>query len=127
MLDIAPTKSTPAIRFDEDEHLLSITGESYPENTFEFFSPLFTWLHETIPLLDAITLDVNIRYMNSSSTKCILDILDILGEASVRGCTVAVRWYYDEENNRALDIAEEFEEDAGVPFAIIPVSGHPDI
>lgn len=119
MLKIQATKSTPEIVYSEEEHRLSISGESYPENTFAFYDPVFTWLHEYLPTIDKIDLHVNIRYMNSSSTKCMLDILDLLGEAAKRGCTVSVSWFYEPDNERALDIAEEFEEDVEIPFEII--------
>jgi len=114
MLDIPATKSTPHIVYSEEEHRLSIIGESYPENTFAFYDPVFAWLHEHLPALDQINLHVNIKYMNSSSTKCMLDILDLLGESAKKGCTVSVSWFYETDNERALDIAGEFEEDVDI-------------
>ena len=122
MIDIPATKSTPEIVFSEKDKRLSITGESYPENTFEFFKPVFEWLQETLPSIDKLTLAVNISYMNSSSTKCMLDILDILGECAQQGCDVSVVWYYEADNGRALDIAEEFEEDVEIPFEIVSIA-----
>ncbi|MDD3573916.1 MAG: DUF1987 domain-containing protein [Methanospirillum sp.] len=119
MLHIPATKSTPEISFSEEFHTLFITGESYPENTFAFFEPVFEWLHMNLPGMKKFNLHVNISYMNSSSTKCMLDILDLLAKSSQAGSDVSVSWYYDQENDRALDIAEEFEEDAEVPFEII--------
>ena len=48
-----------------------------------------------------------------------LDILDLFAAASEKGTEVSVSWYYDRENERAFEIAEEFEEDAEIPFEII--------
>ena len=121
MLNIQATKSTPQIEYSDEERTLSIIGESYPENTFSFYEPVFSWLHDFLPTLDLINLHVNIKYMNSSSTKCMLDILDLLSEAAKRGCSVSVSWFYEQDNERALDIAEEFEEDVEVPFEIIAI------
>lgn len=119
MLHIPATKSTHEIFYSEENQTLSLIGESYPENTFAFFAPVFDWLHENLPIMKRFHLHVNISYMNSSSTKCILDILDLLAKSHEAGSDVSVSWYYDRENERALDIAEEFEEDAEVPFEII--------
>jgi hypothetical protein len=44
-------------------------------------------------------LHVNISYMNSSSTKCILDILDLLAKSYESGSAVSVTWYYDRRMN----------------------------
>lgn len=126
MLSIEATKSSPKVEYVEADKVLSITGESYPENSFEFFAPVFTWLREQLPLLDQLTFQVHIRYMNSSSTKCMLDILDLLSERAQDGADVRVRWYYDAANERALDLAEEFKEDLEIPFDIVPLESGED-
>ncbi|HWQ66903.1 MAG TPA: DUF1987 domain-containing protein [Methanospirillum sp.] len=121
MINIPATKSSPRVFFSEEEKIFTISGESYPENTFAFFEPIFSWLHLELPRYDDIRFVFNISYLNSSSTKCILDMLDLLGAAEKGGCRVSVVWYYEAENERALDIAQEFEEDVEIPFEIIPL------
>jgi hypothetical protein len=123
MLEIEATSSTPHIGYDEGTHTLSISGESYPENSFEFYAPVFEWLTKTLESVPLFRLSLKVSYMNSSSTKCVLDILDLLCEASERGCDARVLWLYDAENERALDLAEEFKEDIDIPFEIVPVRG----
>lgn len=121
MIAIEATKSSPRIVWDEETNTLEISGDSYPENSFEFFAPLFEWLQEQLPRLPRLVFRVHIRYMNSSSTKCMLDILDILTERAAEGADISVRWYYDAGNERALDLAEEFREDLEIPFEILPL------
>jgi hypothetical protein len=123
MFEIAATSSTPRISFDEATHTLSMVGESYPENSFEFYAPVFEWLAKTIESASFFRLSIEVSYMNSSSTKCVLDILDMLCDASARGCDARVTWLYDAENERALDLAEEFKEDVEIPFEILPIGG----
>lgn len=98
-----------------------LSGESYPENSLEFFSPVFKWLEEELPKYSDLQLDINISYMNSSSTRCMLDIIDLLNAAAQRGCRVSIVWCYEKGNERALDVAEEFKEDALIPFDIVPI------
>ena len=43
-LDIQATARTPAVSFDFVQNHLKITGESYPEDVTEFYSPVFTAL-----------------------------------------------------------------------------------
>lgn len=120
MIDIAATVSTPRVTYREDRGVLEFEGESYPENSFDFFAPIFDWMHSELQKLEKLRVEVNIAYMNSSSTKCMLDILDLLEEASAAGKVVSVAWFYEADNDRALDLAEEFKEDVGIPFEIIP-------
>ncbi|HYG67533.1 MAG TPA: SiaC family regulatory phosphoprotein [Anaeromyxobacteraceae bacterium] len=115
-LEIKPTKSSPAIWFDPDRGVLGIYGESYPENSFEFYAPLFAWLREALPSLPALRVEVSVSYMNSSSAKCMLDLLDALEAAHAEGKRVELDWFYDRENPRSLDLAEEFREDCHFPF-----------
>ena len=119
MLDIKATKSSPGIIFNRGKNILSMTGESYPENSFQFFSPVFEWLNKEFRKLEKMELHVFIKYMNSSSTKCMLDILDILSDAAAGGCDIRVQWYYEKGNDRAKELAEEFKEDFNIPFDII--------
>ena len=115
---IEQTTSTPGISFEAAERTLLITGESYPENSFEFYAPVGTWLKEYLALETELKVDVNVSYLNSSSTKCMLDLLDLLQEAHVKGAKVSLVWRYDQENPRSLDLAEEFQEEVTLPFTI---------
>ncbi len=120
MIDIPASKSSPEIRYSESDNTLTISGESYPENSFAFFQPVFEWLHDQLKRKEQLHVSINISYMNSSSTKCMLDILDLLGDTSKHDCSTTVSWHYEKENDRALELAEEFQEEAAVPFRIIP-------
>lgn len=121
IIDIPATRSAPRVLFSEEDNILTIAGECYPENSFEFFRPIFEWFHAELPRKEKLLFHVNISYMNSSSTKCMLDILDILGDSSRHNCSVSVVWHYEKENDRALELAEEFMEDVKIPFKIVPV------
>lgn len=121
-LHIQGTRSTPEILFDHVSGVLSISGESYPENSFEFFKPVLSWMARFVAIHpEAITLNIHLSYINTGSTKCMMDILDLLEESFLAGKNVAVKWHYDEENDRALETAEEFKEEVTLPFHIVPV------
>ena len=42
-LSLPATAATPAVDFDAATGVLAISGESYPENAFEFYKPLLGW------------------------------------------------------------------------------------
>ena len=121
-LTIPGTLSSPCVDADEVAGVLVLSGESYPENSFEFFRPILAWCTDFLARDGRpLTLDLRLTYLNTSSIKTMMDLLDTLEEAHRAGRTVAVRWYYDQENDRALDLAEEFKEDLTLPFHTIPV------
>lgn len=124
-LHIEQTKSTPGISFDTSSNRLHIEGQSYPENAFKFYEPIFTWLDEYLCDLNEktiLSIYFHMPYINTSSSKCIMMILDRMETAYKDGKKITIHWYYDEENDTALECAEEFKEDLVLPFEILAVS-----
>ncbi len=120
---IEATAATPRIAFDWEAGLMSIRGESYPENSFAFFQPVTDAVSSFLVDTDRpMRLDVALSYLNTSSVKCIMDLLDLLEDAHAKGRTVEVNWYCDPENDRAVEVAEEFAEDVTLPFTIVALS-----
>jgi hypothetical protein len=119
MINIEPTSSSPKVFFDEKTNVFLIEGESYPENSFDFYKPVFNWFDEVFPTLDSMELHLKISYMNSSSVKCILDIMTILEEAYETGKNCKIKWFYEPENSRSLELAEDFKEDLELPFEVL--------
>jgi hypothetical protein len=114
-LIINPTRFTPEIRFLFSEHNLSITGESYPENTSEFYSPIFEKLLAYLDGVkdEAVTITVTIRliYFNSSSSKILINLFDLLENAASEGKNINVNWLYKIGDTDAREFGEEFAED----------------
>ena len=118
-LNIAATQSTPGIQSDTEQGFLRMHGDSYPENSFEFFGPVIHWIEaflteQTAPL----HLELRLIYMNTSSVKAMMDIFDMLEEAHGKARKVSVALHYDPRNERVLDLADEFREDCSFPFEI---------
>ena len=120
------TKSTPAIRLDPETHRLEIQGESYPENSASFYSPMLEWLEAYLGQHDnsPIQADIELIYFNSSSSKVFMNFFDMLEEAAARGVSVTVNWHYHEDNDTAMECGEEFQEDAQhMAFHLVPIPG----
>jgi len=123
-LYIEKTKSTPKVVFDPDDSKLRIEGQSYPENAFKFYEPVLNWMEEYLSQLETqVVLEIyfHMPYINTSSSKCMMMLLEKLEDAYLTGKKVSVRWLYDRENETALECAEEFREDLTMPFAINPL------
>lgn len=118
-LNIAGTQSTPSIVADRRTGIVEMRGDSYPENSFELFAPLLAWIETYLRDADAaLTLDLHLLYLNTSSVKVMMDIFDMLEQAHQEGREVAVNWYFDAQNERVGELAEEFKEDCSFPFMI---------
>jgi hypothetical protein len=111
-LIIESTKYTPTISFEASGNL-SLAGKSYPENTFEFYSPVMKWMKAYFADESSsrkLTLTIEITYFNSSSSKLFFDFFDLLDE-NKDVFDITVNWLYDEDNESALEAGEDFIED----------------
>ncbi|RKN79068.1 DUF1987 domain-containing protein [Paenibacillus ginsengarvi] len=119
---IEGTKSSPAVAFDPVRNRLALNGQSYPENPFKFYEPILEWLTAYLAELpedaEAVA-EFQIPYMNTSSTKCLLMLLDKLEAAYLQGKRVSVLWTYNRDNESEYECAEELKEDLSLPFHII--------
>jgi hypothetical protein len=119
VLNISSSQSTPSIVGQWEQGLLTMDGDSYPENSFEFFVQVIDWIERYLKQTQApLRLELRLVYMNTSSVKAMMDIFDMLEDAHKKGRQVSVDWYYDERNERVVDLADEFREDCSFPFRI---------
>ena len=126
-LIIEQTKSTPQVDFNAENRLLMLKGESYPENSFKFYEPILSWLDDFFTEIaddGEIKLELSLPYINTSSSKCVLMMLEKLEEAKDNGRNVVVNWYYEEDNESEMECAEDFKEFVELEFNLIAVQGN---
>ncbi|MEQ8347072.1 MAG: SiaC family regulatory phosphoprotein [Sneathiellaceae bacterium] len=118
-LTLDGTRSSPRVEGDPQAGVLRLSGDSYPENTFEFYAPLLRWLSALVEHGDGpLRLEIGLSYLNTGSIKSMMDMLDLLEEAHVAGRPVAVVWRCDPEDERAVELAGELLEDLTLPWEI---------
>ncbi|AUQ24509.1 DUF1987 domain-containing protein [Dickeya zeae] len=127
-LHITGTASTPTVDFRFDTHQLSLSGESYPENAAAFYGPLIErvqhYLQTCLAALPVsptrIDVHVSLPYFNSSSTKMLFSLFNILDKAAQQQLPIALHWYYDQDD----DIAEEFGQELHIDFSALEFHPH---
>jgi hypothetical protein len=110
---IEETPSTPEVYFNFNSHVLSIKGESYPENAAKFYGPVLASLKTYLASVEnqVIEFKIALTYFNSTSTKILYNIMHVLEEATTKNNTIIVKWCYDEEDDTILEIGQELHED----------------
>jgi hypothetical protein len=121
-LIIEATKKTPSVDLDNSTGILNISGMSCSENAMGFFTPIFEWLsHYVANPQEETVMNFNLKYYNTSSAKCILDILDKLLVLNEEGKILNVNWYYDESDDEMLESGENYSTILDFPFNLLPV------
>src|SRR6266542_1444052 len=97
-LKIEETLSTPLIDFKRAGHLC-VEGTSIPENALQFYRPVFEWLeaYRQSPAAQ-VQVDIKMEFFNTSSSKCLLDILKYIEILKKQGSEVSINWFYNDED-----------------------------
>jgi hypothetical protein len=121
ILILEGTPKTPTIEFKPSEGYLLLRGRSIPENSIEFYKPLIEGLdaYNSNPQ-SKTTVDIQLEYFNTSSSKCVLDVLKKL-EAINGNSEVIINWYYEEDDEDMLEAGEDYQAIINVPFKMIEV------
>lgn len=119
-LIIDATKTKPFVDFNAESGKLMIGGESYPENAIEFYKVIQEWILNY--LLEnkekEIEFSFKMVYFNTSSSKAILDILDMLEKHYQKGGKIKVIWLYAEDDEDIEESGEEFADGLSLPYEI---------
>ena len=75
---IKKTKSSPEIEYVSEENKLIIKGESYPEDSFSFYKPVIELAENAISENNGLKLEIEVSYLNTSSTKSFMNLSFIL-------------------------------------------------
>jgi len=109
------TYITPAVRFIAETGVCEISGESFLEETAKFYAPVAEWLKNyTISENKTLIFSIKLTYFNTSTSKWILNILNILKDYEQDGNNLIVNWYYDEDDVDMQDDIEDYELDSGL-------------
>ncbi|MEP2849358.1 DUF1987 domain-containing protein [Ekhidna sp.] len=117
-IKIYPTRNTPAVLLDPSKGVFKLYGRSSPENALQFYESLRSTLSTKI---SAEKMDVRIKmeYFNTSSSKCIYDLLKEIKALKDKGKEVMVRWYYDEDDEDMYEAGEDYSDLLDLPFKFI--------
>lgn len=121
-LVIEKTVKTPYIDFDAQSGILKIIGRSIPENPEDFYSKLFDWVKEYFKSPQEETLiNVQLEYINSGSSKFILDLFHLFQEYKIKGHHCKINWYYEEDDEAVLELGKHYQTIIDVPFKLIEI------
>ncbi len=121
-LQIEGSPKTPSVKFNSVEGVLELKGRSIPENSVEFYQPLYDWLDkygESNP--GKTTIDIKLEYFNTSSSKCILDIFKKLEGINEKGSEVLVNWFFEEDDEDMEEAGQDYQAIIVLPFNMVEV------
>lgn len=121
-IEINGTSKTPDVNFNASTGILEISGRSIPENSYQFYEPLLSWLDQyTDTPSDSTLLTFRLDYFNTSSSMYILGILKKLEKLFIAGGKAEVKWYYDADDEDMLQTGEDLKQIVKIPIDMVEI------
>ena len=109
----AKTDLTPLIRFDKQQNLFEICGDSRPEGGAYFYLPIHEWIEQNGATVfnEGTRFNFKMDYFNSCSTRGIYRIIKAIMKVTAQSALDQINWYYADEGSKeeGEDIADECE------------------
>ena len=111
----------PEVNFDATTGVCEMKGESYMEEAYKFYTPLLDWIREYSLEGNDVKLNLRLTYFNTSSSRLLLDMFDILKKSEDAGNKIQINWYYEVDDPDIKDEIEDFEIETGLKIKLIPM------
>lgn len=110
-LTIEARKSSPFIQIDPLQRSITINGMSSDENSLELYKKVISYMDDCSANSNSIIhAEINFKYFNTSSAKCILDILERISREQDNGSNVKITWFYEDDDDEMLDAIRNYSE-----------------
>ncbi len=120
---IEATKRTPSVKFDKNLGELSISGKSMPEYSHGFYGKILDEVDDYISNARQLTiLNFNVEYLNSISSKMIMQLILKLEILINLGKKVKVFWHYHVEDDMMFELGNVYKSSTKIPVSLIAIN-----
>ena len=120
VLNIKGGNDIPTVICDPVKGFIELKGKAITEDPFnEIFEPILLWLKEyTNNTLATTTVNIQLEYFNTSSSKYLLEVLRVLEaiHKSDEDTSVLINWFYEDDDEDMLEAGQDYEAMVKVPF-----------
>jgi len=107
---IPKTDRTPHVSINKELQKIEIVGRSIPENAHQFYN---TISNEILQMKSSkLTLNIDLEYFNSSSNKCLFEIINSISPKS------EINWYCDQDDEDVIELVEEMKQKLNIKLII---------
>ena len=106
-LFVSSTQQSLEINLQADGNLI-LSGISTPDNVTTFFKPVNDWIVKYLDeSCEHFQLEFFIDYLNTSSTRILIDILRVIKTYQTDTFTPFIIWHYEADDEDILELGEE--------------------
>jgi hypothetical protein len=121
-IHILPTDYTPEFYFNQ-EGIIRIKGRGLFGSKTEATEQIMNWIDDYIKNPAEITyVIIALEYLNSFSTSILVSILRKLSMVTLQSEKLAIKWYYEEDDDDILERGEYISSTFNIPITFIQIS-----
>ncbi len=114
------TFNTPEIELIPAEGILRIEGRSIPEDPGEYYDVIMQKMEDYYKNPQKVTrFDIKLEYINSGSSKYMLELLRIAKKHYDLGSDCIVNWFYEEDDESILELGQHYKNTIKIPFKMV--------
>jgi hypothetical protein len=122
-LVLPATKNTPHVCLDASSGVFELRGRSTPENPSEYYAQINRWVDTYLQQpSDSTIVRLFFEYFNTSSSKCLLELMKRLTALQQGGKKISFQWIYEHEDDDMREAGADFKDILKAPFEIIAQS-----
>jgi hypothetical protein len=116
------SSENPEVILDPEQEKYLISGDSLPEDIKVVYMPIVDWFKENCSSLEHdIHLVVDLNYINSTSSKALMDVFVTLEQETLNSTNPAkIHWIYDEDDSDNQQLGISYKEMLKIPFYLEP-------
>jgi hypothetical protein len=107
---IKASDRTPEVKFDHHLGEVFFSGESYPENAFNFYKPIIAEFKELCQAGKPLVLKFELVYINSSSLGMLRNIFNEIDLYAQQGLSVTVLWQFYKDDDGMREFGEDLQD-----------------
>lgn len=114
------TFNTPEVELLPAEGILRIEGRSIPEDPGEFYEAIIEKLDEYYHSpLEITRINVKLEYVNSGSSKYILELFRTVRKYYLEGHNCIVNWFFEEDDESIQELGQHYQNTMQIPFKMV--------
>ena len=107
--------SRPTVIFNATTGQFRLLGRSILENSIRFYEPILKWIEQYIKQpAEKTEFHMELEYFNTSTSKYLLQIMQLFEQLFEAGADVTFVWYYADED--MLDLGNDYQQIVKLPF-----------
>ncbi|MDR2888042.1 MAG: DUF1987 domain-containing protein [Bacteroidales bacterium] len=106
----------PEVVYNMASGALEITGKSIPENPESLFTRIMGWIDSHLWQNNTLRVLIFLEYLNSGSSKYLLDVFKQLARHIDSGKDVDIKWQYEADDISMLELGEHYRDTVGIPI-----------